>query len=141
MSSLSPQVCPASPGEQHAGLPVHRECCSCEKWRFYELRNNWSVQAFGSISMMLESTFHAVHSSFQVNQKYSKLGFKASIQAVLGVAEHFSKMKLQISQVLNILKSCNCSGVFGHRSNSFHQIPVRQVPVPVWSGHQQPCLC
>ena len=34
------------------------------------------VHAFGSVSMMLESTFHAVHSSFQ---------------AVLGVAEHFSK--------------------------------------------------
>ena len=42
------------------------------------------VHAFGSVSMMLESTFHAVHSSFQ---------------AVLGVAEHFTKMKLQISQV------------------------------------------
>ena len=42
------------------------------------------VQAFGSVSMMLESTFYAVHSSFQ---------------AVLGVAEHFSKMKLQLSQV------------------------------------------
>ena len=42
------------------------------------------VHAFGSVSMMLESTFHAVHSSFQ---------------AVLGVAEHFTKMKLQVSQV------------------------------------------
>ena len=45
------------------------------------------VHAFGSVSMMLESTFHAVHSSFQ---------------AVLGVAEHFSKMKLQVSQVKQI---------------------------------------
>lgn len=44
------------------------------------------VHAFGSVSMMLESTFHAVHSSFQ---------------AVLGVAEHFTKMKLQISQVFS----------------------------------------
>lgn len=44
------------------------------------------VHAFGSVSMMLESTFHAVHSSFQ---------------AVLGVAEHFSKMKLQVSQVFS----------------------------------------
>ena len=42
------------------------------------------VRAFGSVSMMLESTFYAVHSSFQ---------------AVLGVAEHFSKMRLQLSQV------------------------------------------
>ena len=42
------------------------------------------VHAFGSVSMMLESTFYAVHSSFQ---------------AVLGVAEHLSKMKLQLSQV------------------------------------------
>jgi len=46
------------------------------------------VHAFGSISMMLESSFHAVHSSFQ---------------AVLGVAEHFSKMKLQISQVFSAI--------------------------------------
>ena len=45
------------------------------------------VHAFGSVSMMLESTFHAVHSSYQ---------------AVLGVAEHFSKMKLQVSQVKQI---------------------------------------
>eukprot|EP00092_Neocalanus_flemingeri_P008508 GFUD01009165.1.p1 GENE.GFUD01009165.1~~GFUD01009165.1.p1 ORF type:complete len:381 (+),score=94.95 GFUD01009165.1:51-1193(+) len=44
------------------------------------------VHAFGSVSMMLESTFHAVHSSFQ---------------AVLGVAEHFTKMKLQVSQVFS----------------------------------------
>lgn len=44
------------------------------------------VHAFGSVSMMLESTFHAVHSSFQ---------------AVLGVAEHFSQMKLQVSQVFS----------------------------------------
>ena len=41
------------------------------------------VHAFGSVSMKLESTFHAVHSSFQ---------------AVLGVAEHLTKMKLQIGQ-------------------------------------------
>jgi len=48
------------------------------------------VHAFGSVSMMLESTFHAVHSSFQ---------------AVLGVAEHFTKMKLQVSQVFSALSA------------------------------------
>ena len=48
------------------------------------------VHAFGSVSMMLESTFHAVHSSFQ---------------AVLGVAEHFSQMKLQVSQVFSALSA------------------------------------
>ena len=37
---------------------------------------------------MLESTLHAVHSSFH---------------AVLGVAEHLTKMKLQVSQVSNTL--------------------------------------
>ena len=36
------------------------------------------VQAFGSIAMMLESTFFAVHSSFR---------------AVLGVADHFSRLR------------------------------------------------
>ncbi|XP_023331592.1 peroxisomal membrane protein PEX13 isoform X2 [Eurytemora carolleeae] len=46
------------------------------------------VQAFGSVSMMLESSYHAVRASFQ---------------AVLGVAEHFTKMKLQISQVFSAL--------------------------------------
>ena len=40
--------------------------------------------------MMLESTFHAVHSSFH---------------AVLGVAEHFTKMRLQVSQVLSALSA------------------------------------
>ena len=41
---------------------------------------------YRSVSMMLESTLHAVHSSFH---------------AVLGVAEHLTKMKLQVSQVSN----------------------------------------
>ena len=39
---------------------------------------------FRNESFQMESTFYAVHSSFQ---------------AVLGVAEHFSKMKVQLSQV------------------------------------------
>jgi peroxin-13 len=42
------------------------------------------VQAVSSVSLMLESTYTAVRASFQ---------------AVLGVAEQFSNMKLQISQV------------------------------------------
>ena len=37
---------------------------------------------------MLESTFHAVHSSFH---------------AVLGVAEHFTKMKMQVSQIFSAI--------------------------------------
>ena len=45
---------------------------------------------YRSVSMMLESTLHAVHSSFH---------------AVLGVAEHLTKMKLQVSQVSNITPS------------------------------------
>jgi len=44
------------------------------------------VQTFGSVSMMLESSFHAVHSSFQ---------------AVLAVVEQFSKMKLCLSQIFS----------------------------------------
>jgi peroxin-13 len=40
------------------------------------------VQAFGSVSMMLESTYFAVHSSFR---------------AVLGVAEHFSRLRSHLS--------------------------------------------
>lgn len=46
------------------------------------------VHAFGSVSMMLESTYFAVHSSFR---------------AVLGVAEHFSRMKGQFSQMVSSL--------------------------------------
>ncbi|CAL4113247.1 unnamed protein product, partial [Meganyctiphanes norvegica] len=44
------------------------------------------VHAFGSVSMMLESTYHAVHSSFR---------------AVLGVAEHFTRMKSQFAQIFS----------------------------------------
>ena len=43
--------------------------------------------------MMLESTLHAVHSSFH---------------AVLGVAEHLTKMKLQVSQVSNTFNCYHC---------------------------------
>ncbi|KAK7084140.1 hypothetical protein SK128_012867 [Halocaridina rubra] len=46
------------------------------------------VHAFGSVSMMLESTYHAVHSSFR---------------AVLGVAEHFSRMKSHFAQIFSAL--------------------------------------
>ena len=43
------------------------------------------VQAFGSIAMMLESTFFAVHSSFR---------------AVLGVADHFSRLRENLVQIV-----------------------------------------
>jgi len=43
------------------------------------------VQAFSSVSMMLESSLNAIHSSFR---------------AVLGVADQFSRLKLQTSQIL-----------------------------------------
>lgn len=46
------------------------------------------VHAFGSVSMMLESTYHAVQTSFQ---------------AVLGVVSQFSKAKSHISQVLSTI--------------------------------------
>ncbi|RDD43315.1 Peroxisomal membrane protein PEX13 [Trichoplax sp. H2] len=44
------------------------------------------VQAFGSVTMMLESTFHAVHSSFR---------------AVLGVAENFNRLRDHFSAILS----------------------------------------
>lgn len=43
------------------------------------------VQAFGSIAMMFESTFFAVHSSFR---------------AVLGVADHFSRLRHNLVQAI-----------------------------------------
>ncbi|KAG7171671.1 Peroxisomal membrane protein PEX13-like [Homarus americanus] len=46
------------------------------------------VHAFGSVSMMLESTYHAVYSSFR---------------AVLGVADHFSRMKSHFAQIFSAL--------------------------------------
>jgi len=46
------------------------------------------VHAFGSVSMMLESTYHAVRASFQ---------------AVLGVADNLSRVKLQVSQAFSAL--------------------------------------
>lgn len=53
------------------------------------------VHAFGSVSMMLESTYFAVHSSFR---------------AVLGVADHFSKLRGHMSHVISslaIIKTLN----------------------------------
>ncbi|KAI8501474.1 Peroxisomal membrane protein PAS20 [Branchiostoma belcheri] len=44
------------------------------------------VSAFGSVSMMLESTFYAVYNSFR---------------AVLGVADHFSRMKTHFAQIFS----------------------------------------
>ncbi|XP_050734896.1 peroxisomal membrane protein PEX13-like isoform X2 [Eriocheir sinensis] len=46
------------------------------------------VHAFGSVSMMLESTYHAVYSSFR---------------AVLGVADHFNRMKSHFAQIFSAL--------------------------------------
>ena len=46
------------------------------------------VQAFGSVAMMLESTFHAVYNSFR---------------AVIGVADHFTRMKLHFSQIFSAM--------------------------------------
>ena len=53
------------------------------------------VHAFGSVSMMLESTYFAVHSSFR---------------AVLGVADHFSKLRGHMTHVISslaIIKTVN----------------------------------
>jgi peroxin-13 len=44
------------------------------------------VHTFGSINMMFESTYYALHSSFR---------------AVLSVVEHFTRMKLQFSQFMS----------------------------------------
>lgn len=46
------------------------------------------VQSFSSISMMFESTYHALYSSFR---------------AILGVIEQFSKMKLKLSEIVSSL--------------------------------------
>lgn len=46
------------------------------------------VQVFSSIAMMLESTFQAVYNSFR---------------AVVGVADHFSRMKSQLAQIFSAL--------------------------------------
>lgn len=46
------------------------------------------VQAFGSVSMMLESTYSAVYNSFR---------------AVIGVADHFSRMRANFAQIFSAL--------------------------------------
>ena len=46
------------------------------------------VQAFGSVAMMLESTFSAVYNSFR---------------AVIGVADHFTRMKTHFAQIFSAL--------------------------------------
>ena len=44
------------------------------------------VQAFGSVAMMLESTFYAVYNSFR---------------AVIGVADHFTRMRMHFAQIFS----------------------------------------
>ncbi len=46
------------------------------------------VQAFGSVAMMLESTFAAMYNSFR---------------AVIGVADHFSRMRMHFAQIFSAL--------------------------------------
>ncbi|CAG2171720.1 unnamed protein product [Oppiella nova] len=46
------------------------------------------VQAFGSVSLMLESTYHAVNSSFR---------------AFIGVADHFSRLRHHLTHILSTL--------------------------------------
>ncbi|PIK49212.1 putative peroxisomal membrane protein PEX13 isoform X2 [Apostichopus japonicus] len=46
------------------------------------------VQAFASVSMMLDSTFQTVHNCFR---------------AVLGVADHFSRLKVNMARILSAL--------------------------------------
>ena len=46
------------------------------------------VQAVGSVAMMLESSFYAVYNSFR---------------AVVGVADHFSRMKMAFAQIFSAL--------------------------------------
>lgn len=46
------------------------------------------VQAVGSVAMMLESSFYAVYNSFR---------------AVIGVADHFSRMKMAFAQIFSAL--------------------------------------
>ncbi len=48
----------------------------------------WVFQAFGSVAMMLESTYSAVYNSFR---------------AVIGVADHFSRMRTQLAQIFSAL--------------------------------------
>ena len=68
------KVHPIGGGEQHAGVPGHRQRCPREQDHLHDKQSSKlffffiviNFKAFGSISMMLESSFHAVHSSFQV---------------------------------------------------------------------------
>ena len=67
------KVHPIGGGEQHAGVPGHRQRCPREQDHPHHKQSSKLFfivaiffKAFGSISMMLESSFHAVHSSFQV---------------------------------------------------------------------------
>lgn len=76
-------------------VPLYWHCSGC---RFIQLAEENSrpafesleslVHAFGSVSMMLESTFFAIHSSFR---------------AVLGVAENFGRMRGLLAQVFSAL--------------------------------------
>ena len=100
---------------------------------------------------MLESSFHAVHSSFQVEIIIIIIIVIIIIiscwfftcQAVLGVAEHFSKMKLQLSQVRSpspssgLILSSSSSGFLCNSCNPVHKIPLHEVPLSLRSRNKQ----
>ncbi|XP_070556830.1 peroxisomal membrane protein PEX13-like [Ptychodera flava] len=76
------------------------------------------VQAFASVSMMLESTFHAVYSSFR---------------AVLGVADHFSRLKQHFIHVLSAFALVRTLRYLFRRLLVLLRLRAANLPEDAWS--------
>jgi len=75
------------------------------------------VRTFSSVSYMLDSTFYAVNSSFH---------------AILGVAEHLSKVKLQLSQVFSAISTIK---IIKYLYTKFMQLFGLKRANEEWSDH------
>ncbi|XP_033113654.1 peroxisomal membrane protein PEX13-like isoform X2 [Anneissia japonica] len=79
------------------------------------------VQAFASVSMMMESTFNAVYSSFR---------------AVLGVADHFSRLKQHLVRVFTAFAMFRTIRYFLKRLLVILGLRQPDLPEDVWSEAQ-----
>ncbi|CAH1776174.1 unnamed protein product [Owenia fusiformis] len=76
------------------------------------------VQAFGSVSMMLESTFYAVYNSFR---------------AVIGVADQFTRMKNHFAQIISALAVIRTMKYILHKLLVLMGLRPGGLPEDVWA--------
>lgn len=83
------------------------------------------VQAFGSVSMMMESTFYAVYNSFR---------------AVIGVADQFTRMKMHFAQIFSALAVIRTLKWLYHKLLVLLRLRQAGLPEDVWNQAAQASL-